>query len=170
MSIAASFLFLPWKWFQWKKGTHEKRAMELLEGYFGENIQAITYDSGRSALYHALLALDVGEGDEVLVQAFTCMVVINAICWTGARPVYVDIEKDTLNMDPVKADHACSDKTKVIILQHTFGLPANIDALLDVAKKHNLKTIEDCAHSLGARYKGKLTGTYADIGMLSFGV
>ncbi|KKS73034.1 MAG: DegT/DnrJ/EryC1/StrS aminotransferase [Candidatus Magasanikbacteria bacterium GW2011_GWE2_42_7] len=169
MSIAASFLFLPWKWFQWKKGTHEKRAMELLEGYFGENIQAITYDSGRSALYHALLALDVGEGDEVLVQAFTCMVVINAICWTGARPVYVDIEKDTLNMDPVKADHACSDKTKVIILQHTFGLPANIDALLDVAKKHNLKTIEDCAHSLGARYKGKLTGTYADIGMLSFG-
>ena len=115
MRIAAAFLLLPWKYAQWKKGRYEEQAREMIEQYFGNNTTALTYDSGRTALYHALLSLGVGEGDEVLVQAFTCMVVINAIRWTGATPVYVDIEKDTLNMDPVKADQACSDKTKVII-------------------------------------------------------
>ncbi|PIR75288.1 MAG: hypothetical protein CO030_03910 [Candidatus Magasanikbacteria bacterium CG_4_9_14_0_2_um_filter_42_11] len=169
MTIATSFLLFPWKLFQWKQGPNQQRAVDLIESYFGDSTNALTYDSGRSALYHALLALDVGEGDEVLVQAFTCMVVINAIRWTGATPVYVDIEKNTLNMDLAKAESACTPKTKVLIIQHTFGLPADIEGLIAVAKKHNVKTIEDCAHSLGARYKGQLTGSFADIGMLSFG-
>ncbi|PIR76576.1 MAG: hypothetical protein COU32_01380 [Candidatus Magasanikbacteria bacterium CG10_big_fil_rev_8_21_14_0_10_42_10] len=169
MRIALSFLLFPWKWSSWKKGSFRKDITASIEGYFGEQTNALVYDSGRSALYEALKAMGIGKGDEVLVQAYTCMVVVNAIKWTGATPVYIDIEKETLNMDPEKARQKCSSQTKAIIIQHTFGLPANIDALMDVAKAFHLKTIEDCAHSLGARYKGKLTGTFADVGMLSFG-
>ncbi|OIO20250.1 MAG: hypothetical protein CO029_04880 [Candidatus Magasanikbacteria bacterium CG_4_9_14_0_2_um_filter_41_10] len=169
IKIAAGFLLFPWRWSHWKRGKAQQQAPETIATYFGDKTKALTYDSGRSALYHALLALGVEKGDEVLVQAFTCMVVINAITWTGAKPVYVDIEKNTLNMDPTKAAEACTTKTKVIIIQHTFGLPADIESLMEVAKKFSLRTIEDCAHSLGARYKGQLTGTFADIGMLSFG-
>lgn len=165
---ALSFFVFPWKWVQWKKGKYVQKAETLLSEYFDGSL-VITYDSGRTALYQALKALQVGEGDEVLVQAFTCVVVINAIRKTGATPVYVDIESDTLNMDPHVAKRKISRATKVIIIQHTFGLPANIDELLAIAKKHNLRTIEDCAHSLGARHNGQLTGTFADIGMLSFG-
>ena len=165
---ALSFLLLPWKWGQWKRGRYVQQAEILMSEYlYGAHV--LTYDSGRTALYYALMALDVGKGDEVLVQAFTCVVVVNAIRKTGAMPIYVDIESDTLNMDPNEAENRITKKTKVIIIQHTFGLPANIDELLFIAKKYNIRTIEDCAHSLGAMYKDKRTGTFADIGMLSFG-
>ena len=152
----------------WKKGSSVQQAETLFSTYIG-GAPVITYDSGRTALQQALLALGVGEGDEVLVQAFTCVVVINAIRWTGATPVYVDIEKHTLNIDPTDARKKVTSNTKALIVQHTFGLPADIDALLSLAKEYDIRTIEDCAHSLGARYKGKLTGTFADIGMYSFG-
>ncbi len=165
---ALSFLLLPWKWLSWKSGTNVTQAENMLSAYLGDT-SIIIYDSGRTALYQGLRALGVGEGDEVLVQAFTCIVVINAIRWTGATPVYIDIDADTLNMDPNSARERVTDRTKAMIMQHTFGLPADIDALLGIAKEHSLKTIEDCAHSLGARYKGQLTGTFADIGMYSFG-
>jgi len=166
--IALSFLVLPWKWGGWKNGIHLHNAEEMLCAYFdGRPVKL--FDSGRSALLIALRALGVGTGDEVLVQAFTCVVVVNAIKWVGASPVYVDIQKETLNMDVADAKKKITTKTKAIIIQHTFGLPANIDVLLSFARAHNLRTIEDCAHSLGARYEGTLTGTFADIGMLSFG-
>ncbi len=166
--ISLSFLLLPWKWTTWRQGIHTIQAEHALESYF-RGYTATTFDSGRSALYIALQTLGVKEGDEVLVQAYTCVVVINAIRWTGATPIYVDIDPDTLNMDPQDARQKVTDKTKVLLLQHTFGLPADITGLMQVAKDSGLRTIEDCAHSLGARYNGQLTGTFADIGMLSFG-
>lgn len=166
--IALSFLIFPSKWLTWKKGVNSTKAEKMLTTYFGGKT-VLTYDSGRTALHAALTSMHIKEGDEVLVQAFTCVVVINAIRWTGATPIYVDIEEHTLNMNPQDARKKCTSKTKAIIIQHTFGLPADIDSLLRLAKEYNLRTIEDCAHSLGSRYNKSLTGTFADIGMLSFG-
>lgn len=168
--IARSFLLNPFKWSSWRRGTESEHAEHMLAEYLGaEKEDIFVFDSGRSALLIALKALGIQPGDEVLVQAFTCVVVINAIKWAGGIPVYVDIEKDTLNMNPQDAEQKITSRTKCIIIQHTFGLPADLTALMDIATRHELRTIEDCAHSLGAQYNGKFTGTYADIGMFSFG-
>ncbi|PLX28508.1 hypothetical protein C0581_02045 [Candidatus Parcubacteria bacterium] len=162
-----AFLLLPWKWFCLRKGKENKRVEEWLRTYF--NVSHVsTFDSGRTALQKGLEVLGVKEGDEVLVQAYTCMVVSNAIKWAGGTPVYIDV-KDDLNMNPRDLEKKITEKTKVLIIQHTFGKPADLEALLAIAKKHNLKVIEDCAHSLGAKHKEKLVGTHGDIGMFSFG-
>lgn len=152
---------------QWQTGTFVRKVEAWLRDYFG-CLSATTFDSGRTALLSALEALDVGEGDEVLVQAYTCVVVINAIHFVGATPIYIDVGDD-LNMNPYDAAKKITQKTKAMIIQHTFGEPADVDALVAIAKTHGLKIIEDCAHSLGVRYKRKLTGTLGDIGMFSFG-
>lgn len=165
--IALSFLFLPWKWGKLRKGDAPKKVETWLENYFG-NGKVFTFDSGRSALFCALKACGVGESDEILVQAYTCLVVINAIRWTGATPVFVDI-RDDYTMDPDDARKKITGKTKVLIIQHTFGTPAQLDVLMDIAKEKHLRVIEDCAHSLGARHNGRLTGTFGDIGIFSFG-
>ncbi len=164
---ALAYLWLPWKWFNWRQGKYVKLAEEKLKEYF-EIKHAYVFDSGRSALYLALKSLRVGEGDEVLVQAYTCVVVSNAIIKTRAKPIYIDVD-DQFNMLPEDLEKKITDKAKVLIIQHTFGQPAQLDKLLAIAKQHNLKVIEDCAHSFGAKYNERLTGTFGDIGMLSFG-
>ena len=110
----------------------------------------------------------IGEGDEVLVQAFTCVAVPNSVLWAQATPVYADIDA-TLNIDPIDVEKKITNRTKAIIVQHTFGIPADMDALVALAKKHNILLIEDCAHSLGATYKGKKVGTFGDAAFFSFG-
>ena len=165
--ISLGYLFLPWRWPSVIKGEFPALAEKKLQEYF--NIKhACVFDSGRSALYYALKALGAGEGDEVITQAYTCVVVINAIKFTGAKPIFIDISND-FNMDPAELENKITPKTKILIIQHTFGLPAKINEIITIAKRHNLKIIEDCAHSLGARYGGKLAGTFGHIGMLSFG-
>jgi len=135
---------------------------------FFQTKYSFTFDSGRSALYFALKALGVRENDEVLVQSFTCIVVINAIKWLGAIPIYVDV-KDDFNMNPIDLSEKISSKSKVLIIQHTFGCPADLENILKIAKNNNLKIIEDCAHAFGAKSNGRLTGTFGDVGMFSFG-
>ncbi|MBD3311735.1 MAG: aminotransferase class I/II-fold pyridoxal phosphate-dependent enzyme [Candidatus Magasanikbacteria bacterium] len=166
ISISLSFLLFPWNWLKLKNGSCGKKVLNFLKNYFDANV--FLFDSGRSSLYFALKSLGVKKGDEVLVQAYTCVVVINAIKWTGAKPIFVDINDD-FNIDIFDLKKKLSNKSKVLILQHTFGLPADIDSALKISKEYGIKVIEDCAHSLGVRYKNKLTGTFADIGMLSFG-
>lgn len=163
-----SYLLFPWKWSRIKEGQYTALAEKTLASYFGENYSAVTYDSGRSALYAALKSLGVGEGDVVLVQAFTCVVVINAIKLTGATPEYVDID-ETYNMDPTLLGKRLQSNTKAIIVQHTFGTPAQIESIIEIAKKHEIAVVEDCAHALGGRFQNKLLGTFGDIAMLSFG-
>ena len=176
--VALKFLCLPWKWFTLLddcgpigfsliNGKYIKIAEEKLKQYFKIKY-AYTFDSGRSALYFALKSLRAGEGDEILTQAYTCVVVPNAICQTGAKPVYVDICND-FNMDPEDLEKKITHKSKILIIQHTFGLPAQLGKLLLIAKKYNLKVVEDCAHSFGAKYNGQFVGTFGDIGMFSFG-
>jgi perosamine synthetase len=164
---AIGFLFLPWKWFFWKKGPDVAKVEDWLKQYFTV-LDAVTFDSGRTALYYALKALGVGKGDEVVLQAYTCIVVTNAIRWTGAKPVYVDV-MDDFNMSAKSFEDVITSKTKAVIIQHTFGTSADLEQLLPIAKKNNLKIIEDCAHSFGADYNGKKLGTFSDIGILSFG-
>ncbi|MBU0596922.1 aminotransferase class I/II-fold pyridoxal phosphate-dependent enzyme [Patescibacteria group bacterium] len=167
IKIACGFLFLPWNWKRLKEGPNAKKVENWFKKYF-KCKRVYTFDSGRSSLFYALKALGVSEGDEVLVQGYTCVVVSNAILWVGATPVYVDIEDD-LNMSPEDLETKITDKSKVLIIQHTFGLPAKLGELMKIARKHNLKVIEDCAHSLGAKYKEKLTGTFGDLAFFSFG-
>jgi len=165
--ISLGYLLLPWRWPKISSGKYIAKVEKKLQEYF--NIEhAYTFDSGRSTLYYALKALGAGDGDEILVQAYTCVVVVNAIKFTGAKPIFVDIDNN-FNMDPANMESRLSAKSKILIIQHTFGQPAELNQLIEIAKKHNLKIIEDCAHSLGARYDGKLTGTFGQIGMLSFG-
>ena len=98
----------------------------------------------------------------MLITGFTCEVVPNAVINAGYTPIYVDINPINYCMDPTVVEKLITKKTKVIIIQHTFGIPAQIEELIDIAKKYNLYIIEDCAVSLGSKYKGKLTGTFGD--------
>ena len=140
---------------------------KTLEGYFG--LRVFPINSGRSAIYLILKAAGIGSGDEIIIQAYTCNSVPNPIIWTGANLVYADIDPNTLNVDPKDVEKKISPKTKAIVLQHTFGRPGPIEELTDIAKRHSLYLIEDCAHALGAKYKKKKLGTFGDAAILSFG-
>ena len=148
------------------------KAVEKVTGWFEKRFpgyKAFTFNSGRSAQYALLKAAGVGPGDEVLVQAFTCVAVPNSVIWTGAKPVYADIKKNTYNMDPVNLVKKITPKTKAVIVQHTFGQPADLERIKKICQKNNLLLIEDCAHALGAKYKGKLVGSLSDAAFFSFG-
>jgi len=125
------------------------------------------YWKGRVALYAILKAIGVGVGDEVILPGFTCVVVPNAIIYTGAKPIYVDISSDNYNMEVNLLEKAISEKTKVIICQNTFGLSSNIERVIAIAKKHNIFTIEDCAHGFGGYYNDKPNGSYCDAAFYS---
>lgn len=167
IASALSFLIFPWKWKSWQQGEERKYAKKMLQEYFGSE-DVHLFDSGRSALYIALKALGVGNGDEVIVPAYTCVVVINAIHFTGAQVIYCEI-MDDLNIDPSSIEERITPKTKAVLVQHTFGVPAKIEAIQVIATKYKLKVVEDVAHAFGARYNGKLLGTFGDAAMFSFG-
>lgn len=122
---------------------------------------------GRVSLYVILQAMNVKEGDEVIIPAYTCVVVPNPIIYLGAKPVYVDIDKDNLCMDINLLEKNITEKTKVIICQNTYGLSANVDTIVEIAKKHNLYTIEDCTHGFGGFYKNQPNGSYCDAALYS---
>jgi dTDP-4-amino-4,6-dideoxygalactose transaminase len=125
------------------------------------------YWKGRVALFAILKAMDIHEGDEVVLPAFTCVVVPNAIKYLGAKPIYVDIDAKTYNFDLKQLESKITDNTKVIICQNTFGLSSNVEKVVDFAKMHNIKTIEDCTHGFGGTYKGKPNGSYCDAAFYS---
>ena len=153
-------------------GIRNKEAgIKELENVFREyqnSKYAFSFNSGRSALFTIINALDIKEGDEVLVQAFTCNAVPNPVLWAGGIPIYVDVD-DTLNIDPEDFERKITGRSRVVVIQHTFGVPAQIDKILEIAKRHNLIVIEDCAHALGATHNGKLVGTFGDIAFFSVG-
>jgi len=124
---------------------------------------------GRAALYAILKAINVRENDEIIIQAFTCLAVPNPILAIGAKPVYVDIHPDKLSLDVSKIEEKISSRTKAIIVQHTYGIPADLDGVLQITKKNNLYLIEDACHSLGSLYKSKETGSFGDASFYSFG-
>jgi dTDP-4-amino-4,6-dideoxygalactose transaminase len=125
------------------------------------------HNKGRASLYAILKAMGVGLGDEVIIPAYTCVVVPNPIIYLGAKPVYIEIDKDNLCMDLSYLEQKINDKTKVIICQNTYGLSANVDKIVEIAKKYNLYSIEDCTHGFGGQYEGKPNGTYCDAAFYS---
>ena len=144
----------------------KQKFKKAISEYLGlENI--FLFWKGRIALYAILKALDIEEGDEIILPAFTCVVVVNPIIYLGAKPIYIDIDPRTLNIDPNKIEKKITKRTKVIIAQNTFGLSSDLDAIFEIAKKNNLCVIEDCAHGFGGTYKGKKNGTIADASFFS---
>lgn len=125
-------------------------------------------NSGTSALHLAMLLLGIGERDEVITTPFTFVATSWAISYVGARPVYVDIEPDTFNIDPAKIERAITNKTRAILPVHLYGHPFDVDAIHDIARKHGLPVIEDAAQAHGALYKGKKVGVFGEISCFSF--
>lgn len=130
--------------------------------------EALGVASGTDALHLSVEALGIGEGDEVITTPFTFFATAEAIMYTGATPVFVDIEPDTMNIDPVEIEKKITKKTKAIIPVHIFGHPADMEKITRIARKHDLRIIEDCAQSFGAEIDGKKTGSFGDTGCFSF--
>ena len=124
--------------------------------------------SGTDALHLALLTAGIKSGDEIITTAFTFAASGEAIRYLGARPVFVDIQADTLNIDPQKVKAAVTDRTRAILPVHLFGRAADMDELLAIAEQHDLLIIEDCAQSFGSRYRGRMTGALGLAGAFSF--
>ena len=124
--------------------------------------------SGTTALHLALLALSIGKDDEVLVSTLTNMATFFAVLYQGAKPIPIDIEDDTFNVDAAQLESKISSRTKAILVVHLFGHPVDMDAVMAIAKKYNLYVIEDCAQAHGATYKGKKVGSIGDVGCFSF--
>lgn len=124
--------------------------------------------NGTVAIHLALKSLGIGVGDEVIIPAFTMIATAFAVCYTGAKPVFVDIDKDTWNIDVTKIEEKITKDTKAIIPVHIFGNPCNMDAILKIAEKNNLYIVEDAAEAHGALYKDKKVGSFSDIASFSF--
>jgi perosamine synthetase len=122
--------------------------------------QAVAASSGTTALHIALLAHDIGPGDEVITSPFTFIASVNSIIYTGAKPVFVDIDPETFNINPDLLAAAITPRTKAIMPVHLYGYPCDMDAIMAIADQHGLAIIEDAAQSIGATYKGKMTGSF----------
>ncbi len=130
--------------------------------------ECIALNSGTSALHLALIAAGVGPGDEVITVPFTFVASVATIMYTGARPVLVDIEPRTFNMNPAAIEAAISPRTKAIVPVHLYGHPADMDPILEVARRHKILVIEDAAQAHGAKYRGRSVGSIGDIACFSF--
>jgi dTDP-4-amino-4,6-dideoxygalactose transaminase len=128
----------------------------------------VALNSGTSALHLALLAAGVGRGDEVITVPFTFVATVAAICYTGAHPVFVDIDPKSFTMDTTQLEAAITPRTKAILPVHIYGQSADMDPILEVARKHGLIVIEDAAQAHGAEYKGKRVGSLGSLGCFSF--
>lgn len=140
---------------------------ECLAGYVGVS-NAVAVNSGTSALHLCIRALEIGEGDEVIVPSFAFIAVANAVRYERATPVFADIEPETLNLNPRSVEAIITPRTKAIIVVHTFGCPADLAAILEIARHHRLHVIEDGCEAIGAEYQGKKVGSFGDVGVFGF--
>ena len=130
--------------------------------------EAIAVNSGTSALHLALLAAGVGPGDEVITVPFTFVASVSAVVYTGAKPVLVDIDPRSFTMDPAAVEAAITPRTKAILPVHLYGQTADMDPIMEVARRRNLVVIEDAAQAHGAKYKGRSAGSIGDMACFSF--
>jgi len=129
---------------------------------------AIGVSSGTSGLHLCVRALGIGEGDEVIVPSFAFIAVANVLRYERAIPVFVDIEPETLNLDPFRIEAAITPRTKAILVVHTFGCPANLSEIQAIARRHHLHVIEDACEAIGAEYDGRKVGVFGDAGVFAF--
>lgn len=148
-------------------GPHVKKFEEESARYLGCKY-AVGVASGTDALHLALKAIGIKDGDEVITTPFTFIATAEAVVYCGAKPIFVDVDKETFNIDVNQIESKITDKTKAILPVHLFGNPSNMDEIINIAKRYNLKVVEDCAQSFGATYKGVHTGNIGDVGCFSF--
>ncbi|MEK6528338.1 MAG: aminotransferase class I/II-fold pyridoxal phosphate-dependent enzyme, partial [Nitrospirota bacterium] len=144
-------------------GPYVKAMEKEVAGYHNARY-AVSLASGTDALHLSLRALGIKDGDEVITTPFTFIAAAEAIVYVGAVPVFADIDRQTLNIDPKKIEDKITKRTRAIIPVHLFGLPAEMKEIIRIAKKHNLKIIEDCAQAFGAKYKGAYVGNFGNTG------
>lgn len=151
-------------------GSHGRYLKEFEKSFakFCNTKYAALTNSGTTAIHVALAALGIGKGDEVLVPDLTMMATFFAVLYLGAKPIPIDSESDTGNIDPALIERKITKRTKAIIVVHLFGHPVDMDPVMKIAKKYNLHVIEDAAEAHGALYKGKRVGGIGDIGCFSF--
>ncbi len=147
-------------------GPRVKRLEKAFADYFKVGF-AVSMNSATSCLHSAVASLGIGPGDEVIVSPYTMTATASAILMNNAIPVFGDIDPDIFCIDPKRIEKLITPRTKAIMIVHLFGHPANMDEIMGIAKRHNLKVIEDSAQSPAALYKGKFTGTFGDIGIFS---
>lgn len=136
-------------------------------GYCGARF-GVGVNSGTDALFLALKALDIGAGDEVITVSNTAIPTVAAIMATGATPVFVDVEEDTFLMDVTKISAAVTSRTRCLLPVHLFGMAVDMNPLLEIASRHGIRVLEDCAQSAGALYEGRKVGSFGDAGAFSF--
>ena len=135
--------------------------------YVGVDYATLT-TSGTTALHLALRAIGIGQGDEVIIPSFTMIACAFSVCFCGAKPVFVDCDRETWNMNPDLIEEKITPKTKAIMAVHIYGHPCDMDPIHKIAQKHNLLIIEDAAEALGSQYKGKKCGSLGDVSCFSF--
>jgi len=163
MLAIKQFLFI----WEYQRGNSIKQLEQWFRDYFKVS-HAISFNSGRTALFAILKSLGIGKGDEVLLQSFTCVAVPNSVIWAQAIPVYIDINKN-FQLDLADIKKKITGKTKAIILQHTFGIPCINKELLEFLKEQKIKVIEDCAHVIGGEFDNQKLGCIGDAAFYSFG-
>jgi dTDP-4-amino-4,6-dideoxygalactose transaminase len=146
----------------------EEKDFEAQFASYCDSTYAVGVNSGTDALYMAMCALDLKEGDEVILPTFTFIATALCVSYTGAKPVFVDIEDETYNIDPDKLKKAITQKTKAIIPVHIYGQSANMDEIIAIAKAKKIAVVEDAAQAHGATYKGKKIGSIGDMACFSF--
>lgn len=148
-------------------GSYVNEFERQMESYLNVK-HAASCSNGTDALVLGLKTCNVKPGDEVITTPFTFFATAEAIASVGAIPVFVDVRQDDYTIDPDKIEEAITDKTKAVMPVHIFGAPCDMDRIMKIAKKHNLKVIEDDAQAIGAEYKGNKAGTLGDVGCFSF--
>ena len=171
-------------WLDEEESRHVNHALQqgAISGFFGDYLprfegefaaycgcaHGVAVSSGTTALHLALATLRIGPGDEVLVSTLTNMATFFAVHYVGATAVPIDVEADTLNLDPALLERHVTPRTRAILVVHLFGHPVDMDPVLEVARRHNLYVVEDCAEAHGAEYKGRRVGGLGDAGCFSF--
>ncbi|MCX6721722.1 MAG: DegT/DnrJ/EryC1/StrS family aminotransferase [Candidatus Staskawiczbacteria bacterium] len=165
LKLALNLIIRPWLWVKGK-------AVEELENKFKKYLgvkYAFSFNSGRSSFFAILKSLNLPDGSEVASQAFTCNAVPNPVLWADLKPCYIDCNKDDFNMDADDLKAKITVKTRVVVVQHTFGLPCDMDKIRAVCSEYpGIVLIEDCAHSLGAEFKGEKVGAHNKAAFFSF--
>ncbi len=134
--------------------------------WFGAH-KALSFWKARVGLYAILKAMGIGPGDEVIIPGYTCVVDVNPVLYLKAKPVYVDIEPNTFNIDVKSLEAKITANTKVIMAQHTYGYPCDMDAIMSIAEKSGALVVEDCCHAFGSKYKDRIVGTFGQVAYFS---
>jgi perosamine synthetase len=148
-------------------GPQMEKFEHSLAHYVGTS-HAIAVSSGTAALHLCIRALGISDGDEVIVPSFAFIAVANVLRYERAVPVFVDIDPHTLNLDPARIEEAITPRTRAIIVVHTFGCPAALSDILEIARRHNLHVIEDACEALGAQFDSRKVGSFGDVGVFGF--